>query len=304
MMFRSLLLCFCLVTSVVYGRADFLILSESLGSSAKMIGLGHTEGFSSHSNVIFENPAGLAYQGKGSGHVFTTQRLDDVRFYEFSGAYAYRGLVFGLGLYTASVQGIYETQRSGDIISIKDVIGYRSDQFKLGAAYPLEKYKSDIGASFSYFRSELGDTTGRGGNMDIGVLTRWFSPVELSITVRNLLMFQNVKYSNGGAENLASSLVVGGRVPYHFLTVYGQLRKTQHQEPLFMTLGSEFTVVPGWFSFYGGYRTFYNTAFQSRSSVAMGFELTVNRLAFQYAFASGERQDSVLNHHFSIGYQL
>ena len=106
----SLILISLLVSFVpTFGIADYFEVTE-IGSSAQSIRIGNIEGFSSFSNSIFENPAGLYRLNKVSGTLFTSKLMNEVNYLNGSIAYRFKFGVLAFGYFDASVSGIPFTE--------------------------------------------------------------------------------------------------------------------------------------------------------------------------------------------------
>ena len=308
----SLILISLLVSFVpTFGIADYFEVTE-IGSSAQSIRIGNIEGFSSFSNSIFENPAGLYRLNKVSGTLFTSKLMNEVNYLNGSIAYRFKFGVLAFGYFDASVSGIPFTEEVfyDDTSEFEATSYFNSTNSLMKVA--LQFSQSDTlhwGISGSLFKQSIYTTEGNGMNIDAGLIID-SDPLMLSISLKNVMSSMKVEYTNGGKENLPLQTVGSMRYTLSDLQFYGQF-KTINSNRLFLK-SAGISYRPSFLSIIeisGGYREVpVLKKTKSRLNGGVGLELT--GLQFDYAFEIKLDNDGLdLNefnqfHYFSFGFKF
>ncbi len=292
-------------------RSDFIQLSK-IGTSAKTIRTGNIEGFSSHSNSVFENPAGLYRVKHISANAFKTTFMNEVDFMSFSGGIRFKSGVLAAGYMTAGVKDIPKTYK----------ILYDDYQYDYGILeyfdYLTNVYKASIqfsqteqihwGLSVSYYDANLEQYYAKGLNLDAGIIVD-VEPLELSISLQRIISALKVKWQNrsdpsySGYEILPFQACIGAKYTLWDFQLLGQFRSLKNR--IFMKhFGLNFRpfFIPI-IEFSGGYKEF-EVINEVKSSITFGMGLNLLGIGIDYAYEKSEHIEYSHKHYVSLGFNF
>lgn len=293
--------------------ADYFNPASQVGTSAETIRIGNIEGFSTHANTIFENPAGLHRIRKLSVSMFTTTFMDEVVYFNGSMAFRLNSNMIGLGISSVGVSDLDYTQEvlsgNGETIFQKtgETFNYKNSVMKL--AFQRSQSKNlHFGGSINFYNSDIATTNATGKNADFGILME-SERLSVSIVMRNFLSSQKVNYSNGTSEDLPLESVYSARYSVGDLNWYGQLKLIGSDRKLAKSVAVSFN--PSFmpiFTVSGGYKEFPivrsidgETEHIIDNSFTLGIGLDLMDVDFNYSYEASDHIEYSNKHYFSIG---
>ncbi|NQY73891.1 MAG: hypothetical protein HRT90_03920 [Candidatus Margulisbacteria bacterium] len=272
-------------------------LIQSIGTSAKMIGIGNIEGFDSSSASVFENPASLYAVKTLSASVFSTTFLDDAGYFNASIGWNTGYGNVAIGFMQASVNGIPDTgiDPFGEVTQI-GAFNFEDSVAKLAYQYSLLDH-IHLGVGASYFSKSLKQLQGNGFGMDVGIFGT-FDAFEISASIKNILN-QNISYTDGGEDEfIPIQILLGGRYKLNQIDVYGQLKLTEKNNRLTSSVGLTYRPIDI-FYLSAGYKEF-TVLNEIRNNIVLGLGLELGLLNVYFAYEDSEvfKQDS--QYYFSI----
>ena len=300
------LLSLLFLQSPVLFAADYAIVTE-LGSSAKSIALGGLEGFSSSSQSVFENPAGLYRIKRTSVSIFKTNIMNnDVHYNALSIAKAFKFGALGFGYYSAAVSGVPHTVERLEVVPYYDVDHYFDYKNSLMKFSYQTQVRQDLmlGASYTHYHHHYFDVKGRGQNLDLGLI--WMKgDKELSALIRNVIPGMAVEYKKmeHQDETIPTHIVVSSRVPWQFFTLYQQLKKVKSN--YLPSLGLEYT--PPLFphlDLFAGYKQSLSYTYTLVKNITVGLGLNLYDVHFYYAYEKSDYITHDNKSYFSMTYSF
>lgn len=295
----SLLLLLGISTQTFGDGADYILISN-IGTSARAIGIGSVEGFSTEADTVFENPAGLARMSRKSLSAFGTTFMDEVNYRNIALSTPTKYGHFGLGYMQATIDSIPKTAVNSDTNEyyVSSLFDYNSSVYKLSYAYDFTDTVY-AGLTYSYYSTTFDSLKGLGSNVDLGFLMMRDS-MDISLMFKNIMTGSKANYNNGTSENIPrhSILAVNIKLPAN-IDIMPQLKAQQNN--LLWSLGGTYTptFLP-LITVSSGYKQFLTVTEQHRQNATFGLGLNLFRMHFHYAY---ERSDYVLSDHknyFSI----
>jgi hypothetical protein len=308
-----------LIATLLYAlpayAADYF-MPISAGSSARMVRVGHIEGFSNQAHSVFDNPAGLYRIDKFSTSLFTTTFMEDVVYQNLSVAYRMPYGVLGVGYSAVGVNGLIATEKrlfdpgSGDpsdpyqyeLIGV-NTFDYGNRMFKIGYQFPQNDFISwGIGAT--YYTSTISTLNASGINLDAGVVVD-LDPLSFSATAKNLMPGSGVAYSNGKSEKLPLDVTVGVQYLLQDVELLGQL-KFADGTPRKLLQAYGVTYHPEFLPFItlsGGYSEV-AVIRDIRKSYTAGIGFDLDGISFDYAYETSDNVVYNSKHYFSLGFSL
>ncbi len=289
--------------------ANYLMITD-LGSSAEMIRRGNIEGFSSGSNSIFENPAGLYRVNYISTSVFASELMDEVTYRNVSVAFKSDIGVFALGYMDAGVDDIISTKLQGEgdnaTVVADGVFSYKNRVIKLGYQTSITE-KLHLGVNAAGYINEIHTYSGTGYNMDAGLIYL-FSELELSLFVRNLIPMK-VDYTDSddpsysAEEDLPLQMVFSVQYPFGDLDVMGQFKYDGTNT--LMGAGLEYTpkFLYNVLTLSAGYKE-YSALDTISNTVTFGAGLNIFGLSLDYAYEQSDHFEYDSNNFASVGFDF
>jgi len=272
-----------MVSSSIFG-ATYQTMSE-LGTSASMIGLGNIHGFEKSANVIFDNPAGLNnIKGISAGSFSTELMGGEIQFRNLSLGIKTHVGSFAIGVMESAVSDIPETAiQDNEYIQIGS-FGYKNQMAKLGYAFKFNK-RVTLGANLVGINHEIGTVNAQTINTDLGALIE-VDRLNLSFVLQNALFWQDLNYSNGGSENIPSTVIGGLKVGLlDDLDGYFQLKTFLREDHQLMSLGVAYqpNIVGRLVTLRLGWKEFLILN-QKHSSITLGIGLDLMNVGFDVAY--------------------
>ncbi len=272
-----------IVSSSIFG-ATYQTMTE-LGSSASMIGLGNIHGFEKSANVIFDNPAGLNNINGISAGSFYTELMDgEIEFRNLSLGIKTHVGSFAIGLMESAVLDIPQTAIQDDEYVQVGSFGYKNQLAKLGYAFKLN-HRVTVGANLVGINHEIGTVNAQTMNTDLGALIE-VDRLNLSVVLQNALFFQDLNYSNGGAEDIPTTVIGGLKVGLlDNLDGYFQLKTFLREEHQLMSLGVAYqpNIVGRLLTIRVGWKEFLILD-EKHSSATVGIGLDLINIGFDVAY--------------------
>ena len=273
----------CMVSSSIFG-ATYQTMSE-LGTSASMIGLGNIHGFEKSANVIFDNPAGLNnIKGISMGSFSTELMGGEIQFRNLSLGIKTHVGSFAIGVMESAVTDIPETAIQDDEYVQVGSFGYKNQMAKLGYAFKFND-RVTLGANLVGINHEIGTVNAQTINTDLGALIE-VDRLNLSFVLQNALFWQDLNYSNGGSENIPTTVIGGLKVGlFDDLDGYFQLKTFLREEHQLMSLGVAYqpNIVGRLVTLRLGWKEFLIMN-QKHSSVTFGIGLDLMNVGFDVAY--------------------
>lgn len=275
---------FLFIISSTLSAATYQTMTE-LGTSASMIGLGNIHGFEKSANVIFDNPAGLNnINGISAGSFYTELMNGEIQFRNLSLGIKTHVGSFAIGVMESAVTDIPETAIQDDEYIQIGSFGYKNQLAKLGYAFKFNK-RVTLGANLVGINHEIGTVNAKTINTDLGALIE-VDRLNLSIVFQNALFFQKLNYSNGGAEDIPTTVIGGLKVGLlNNLDGYFQLKTFLREEHQLMSLGVAYqpNIVGRLITIRAGWKEFLILN-QKHSSTTFGIGLDLMNIGFDVAY--------------------
>lgn len=294
--FLSLILVTLLSVTTI---ADSFFMPTDLGTSARMIGLGNMEGFSDKANTIFENPAGLYRLSGGGFSAFTSTLMDEVVYTNLAIATPTPFGTFGLGYMEVGVTEIPHTGQRNDLNSTffpEYFFDYKNSLFRLSWQTMLMDNLS-FGASLTRYDVVFDDVVGNGMNVDIGGIWDLY-PLELSLSVHNVLQDQKLDYNDGAEETLPRQWVGSVRYQLDDIALMAQLRHLRQENAASYGVVFSPSFLP-MLDVYGARKEFF-VIDDRKSAVTLGIGLRLFSVQFNYAYEKSEHIEFDNHNYFSI----
>lgn len=271
------------VSGSIFG-ATYQTMSE-LGTSASMIGLGNIHGFEKSANVIFDNSAGLNnIKGISAGSFSTELMGGEIQFRNLSLGIKTHVGSFAIGVMESAVSDIPETAiQDNEYIQIGS-FGYKNQMAKLGYAFKFNK-RVTLGANLVGINHEIGTVNAQTINTDLGALIE-VDRLNLSFVLQNALFWQDLNYSNGGSENIPTTVIGGLKVGLlNDLDGYFQLKTFLREDHQLMSLGVAYqpNIVGRLVTLRLGWKEFLILN-QKHSSITLGIGLDLMNVGFDVAY--------------------
>jgi hypothetical protein len=289
--------------------AQYALISE-LGTSARMIGMGHVEGFSEDASGIFENPASSYKVNNYSISLFSTTLMNEVGYNSIAFGIKIPSGKLGIGYFDVGVRGIDETGvMANSPVDEYTSIGqfdYKNSVFKLSYQNSFSE-NWHWGIASSFYNQNYYKTSGSGYDLDFGIIYDSYH-YSVSVTAKNFLPFSKIRYSQGSTEDIPFALVVSGAVPFRLnqltgLTAYMQIKSINQSLLPSLGLGYKPSFIP-FMEFLLGYNQNLNYVLEKKNKISLGMGINAKGASFYYAY---ERNDYALmdsNHYFSIQYSF
>lgn len=269
-----------------------------IGTSARMIGIGNIEGFSTTAESIFENPAALYRVEYVSASLFTTRIIDEIQFNQLSLAFKSDFGTIGLGYFEAGVDGIPVT----DLISLKGMTEFKSRIAKVAFVRPIQKHWY-MGVSLVYYSTEFSDfLKGTGYNVDVGFVAA-YPDIEASLSFKNVVPGSELDYEDGTQENLPFQVVFSTQSHLNDFKFFGQVKGMKDRDLL---LAAGLSYSPAFLSLVSvsaGHKQFF-VADSMNSTMSLGLTLALGGVFFDYAYEKSEHPEFDNNNHFSVRMNL
>ncbi|MFA6431551.1 MAG: hypothetical protein WCV91_04140 [Candidatus Margulisiibacteriota bacterium] len=185
----------------------------SFGTGARFMGMcGISAAVADSSDVIFSNPAGLGeidsfMLSSSSGKV-----LDDTNYLSLNGTYPLGKLSsIGIGYAGGFISGIDIRNSAGTFLNKAN---YGNSVFAFGFGKKFADSFS-VGASIKYYSvdsAEIASSTGRGLNVDVGLLKRGWDWISFGLVGKNILTSSQINYSNSENTPLPQELSLGTNI--------------------------------------------------------------------------------------------
>ncbi|MGC6366822.1 MAG: hypothetical protein ACON35_02345 [Candidatus Marinamargulisbacteria bacterium] len=298
-------LCIVCMTSVGIHAASYLLLTD-LGSSAEMIRKGNIEGFSSGSNAVFENPAGLYRVDTGSTSVFSSQIMKEVDYKNVSVAFKSDIGVIAVGYMDAGVEDIILTDMVNGLVTNVGYFSYKNRIIKVGYQNSITD-QLHLGINAVGYLNEIHTYTGTGYNIDVGGIYN-FSNLEVSLFARNLIPLK-VKYVDSedptysGEEDLPLQMVFGARYPMGDLDIMGQYKYDGVNS--LVSAGVDYTpsIIMNTLTLSAGYKEF-SVLNNRANTITLGVGLNVFGASLDYAYEKSDHFEYDSNNFASIGFDF
>ncbi len=282
---------------------DYLMLTEA-GTSARMIALGHIEGFDNSSNSIFENPANLDTIKSTSISAYTTTIINEFNITNFSTSQKTKWGTFAIGQFSGKISDIPRTgiQESGDKAQFLELgqFKYSDSITKIGYQNQLKSIMS-YGITFNQYSKNIDDVTAKGYDLDIGIKTQW-KKSSLSLIAKNILG-NEIQYSNNRIETLPQQIILGGNYTLGSISLYGQT-KINGAKGMQSSAGIS-AHIPSfpYLKLLAGYKEYFilDTLKQGTS---LGLALDMGNLSFNYAYEKSDYVEFDGKSYFSVSIQL
>lgn len=272
-----------MVSSSIFG-ATYQTMSE-LGTSASMIGLGNIHGFEKSANVIFENPAGLNnIKGVSAGSFSTELMGGEIQFRNLSLGIKTHVGSFAIGVMESAVTDIPHTDIQDDEYIQIGSFGYKNQMAKLGYAFKFND-RVTLGANLVGINHDIGTVNAQTINTDVGALIE-VDRLNLSFVLQNALFWQDLNYSNGGSENIPTTVIGGLKVGLlDDLDGFFQLKTFLREEHQLMSLGLAYqpNIVGRLVTLRLGWKEFLIMN-QKHSSTTFGIGLDLLNVGFDVAY--------------------
>jgi hypothetical protein len=291
-----IMMCF---SSTIVGEADYFMITD-LGTSAKTISLGKTQGVYEGAVNVFENPASIKPYTTLSTNVFYSSIMDEVEYAALSLSSRFFGGSIGIGYMQSSISDIYETAESGGRYISIGTFDYLSYVAKLAYQYDLSQTIS-LGVSAVYYQQEFYDVSGSGLNADVGLLYK-SELNSLSVFAKNILSDSDVVYNDDSVENL----------PFTFLTTY-RLKLQYFSPSIQVQFMDDVSLVSGGLSVSIPFIDFiqFNLGYNQHSVVeeinetySGGISLDFPYLKLNYSYIKGDYELNDDNHYISLGLEF
>jgi hypothetical protein len=300
-----LALLLCVGLTPIYATEAFLL--TDIGSSARMIGIGNIEGFSTNANTVFENPAGLHYINNYSLTAFTTKIIDEVTYRNIALGINTDYGHFGFGYMSADVTDIPYTSVNKNNNQFEADYFFKYENMLAKLAYEIPFTSSiHIGTSLNYYKNTFGNITeGDGFNMDFGLLWE-ANPGKVSLIGKNILQFSKANYDTGESETYPLQILVSGLYPISDFSVLAQLKLINNFDKPLKAFGLKYE--PSWLpfiDFYGGYKEFRTLFLQKvEGHFTLGVSLSLFGVHFDYAYEKADHVDFNNSNYFSVSLDL
>lgn len=271
------------ISSSIFG-ATYQTMTE-LGTSASMIGLGNIHGFEKSANVIFDNPAGLNnIKGISAGSFSTELMGGEIQFRNLSLGIKTHVGSFAVGVMESAVTDIPQTDIQDDEYIQIGSFGYKNQMAKLGYAFKFNK-RVTLGANLVGINHEIGTVNAKTINTDLGALIE-VDHLNLSFVLQNALFWQDLNYSNGGSENIPTTVIGGLKVGLlDDLDGFFQLKTFLREEHQLMSMGVAYqpNIVGRLVTLRLGWKEFLKIN-QKHSSTTFGIGLDLMNVGFDVAY--------------------
>ena len=299
----SVLLFVSVLSLSVMGQA---IVVSDVGTSARMLSIGHIGGVDSSAIAVFENPASLEPISRYSFSAFTSTLFGEVNYRNFAVAKKTAMGTLSLGYMSAGMDGFPESQKVMVDGTEKFIASsYHSishSLVKMGHSYALSESVT-LGSAVSFYSDTIMTVTGTGYNADLGLIysqNRW----KVSQSFQNLIRPLSLDYSNGASMSLPFYSMTSIQVDFSPVSLYSQVKYVSHSDPLFLSLGSRYTphFLP-FLEFNAGLRhvPYLDT---TRTHATLGIGISLNGISFHYAYEESDVLNSNDNHYFSLDLSL
>jgi hypothetical protein len=300
---KYILIVFIIIHSSLMAT-DFAVISD-LGSSARSIGIGNVEGFSSAADTIFENPAGLTRISDYNISAFNATLLNDIHYYSLNLASHTKYGYVGVGLYEVSVKSIPETfideNTTVKKVSILNTFDYKDNIFKLGYAFNVNDTLA-LGVNGTLYDRKFYTITGSAIDLDFGALKK-FDKTTLSFMIKNILPRKNFTYNDGSTETIPTSIYVSLKSTYRDFEFYPQLKYTNSQPLISMGMVYDPSYLP-LLNFLFGYKQHLSYVYEKQQTGTIGVGLSLLDMNFYYSFEKSDYKLNDNNSYFSINYNF
>ncbi|MFC1617479.1 hypothetical protein ACFL2K_04595, partial [Candidatus Margulisiibacteriota bacterium] len=301
----------CMTISVALFGADQFDMITQVGTNAKMIGIGNIEGQTQSSSVLFENPASLYYIDNTSFSFFSASFLNQVNYTNFTVGMATEYGNFAIGVMRLSSPDLPITQEDEN----NEFVTIGSFEYLhqiIGMAYQFEIIKQlYIGATLKHFSHDIHTVTGSGVNADLGLY--WDrGPVNLSLTLKNIVPFSKVQYSTGTSEDIPMQIVLSTKYDLEKsrdfylkgMEVFAQIKMlpvSTDAGPLYFSIGARYNppILEDVFYFSGGYKQV-PVAGTVKATAVAGLGMKFWNTEFNFAFEPSDYFQNYNKYYFSI----
>ena len=211
---------------------------HGLPASSKSLGIGNVQGFDTGASAIFENPASIDVNVFSFGLMNTYMMENKSAYTAYSAALDIIGVIIGVGFRQSLVDDLYITDVTdfSNDFKIIDSFMVKNSQLKLAGSIPLSK-SFRIGVAGSIFEHVVGDKSGRGTNLDLGLLYD-VGPLKVSLFGQNVLTFLDIEWQNA-KEQLP--IILNGATQLRFYDIDLFLQLQQHNNRLLKSIGTRYT---------------------------------------------------------------
>ena len=284
----------------------------SVGTSAGMIGLGHIQGFSKNSSVIFENPASLRSAGN-TATLFYTSFFGDVSRY-MSTSLTYKVSPYasvGVGLISEDIGNNDLTSvDSNNEIYVSGTFQVRASQIYLSSSYALDS-QTDLGVSLIQYDASMYTLKGTGMDFMVGFSRRVDTWVVQGFA-KNILGGV-MSYQDGSKEKLPMSYGLSAKsdaldtlwlTPEFFAQVNMASDLTGHSGMLTKNLGARLYPLAFLkdFTMSVGYRDVHNGQ-SVKGAFSLGLSMQLTRVSLDYAYNATDVVEQESQHYFSVSYR-
>lgn len=222
---------------------DAFLISD-YGASARLIGIGNIEGFSTSSEAVFENPASLFRVDNMSISAFQTSLVEDIKLSAYSTVFNIsQDTKLGFGILSYGVGDIKVTgiNNSTGRFFTKSKTSFNDAVYKL--VYGSKLFK-DIyfGSAFSYFKKDFASISGQGFNLDVGIFID--SDIDISLSAKNIVPLSKMNYSEGESETLPLQYLAGLQIPFGDFDLFAQVKMQAISKEYLKSIGLVYS--PSW----------------------------------------------------------
>ncbi|MBN2058721.1 MAG: PorV/PorQ family protein [Candidatus Saganbacteria bacterium] len=185
----------------------------AIGVGARALGMGRAAvAVAEHGDTIFTNPAGLGEIDSFEFSSMSARLLDEVNYTLLGGVYPLGDKsALGLGYVVAGVSDIELRDSSGALYGRSN---YSSSILFISFGRKLTE-KLSLGLNLKYYSDDghaEAAATGRGVNLDVGVLQQGLGWTSFGVVGQNILSNSSMLYDNAAGEELTRSVNVGTRL--------------------------------------------------------------------------------------------
>lgn len=304
-----------ILSSTIILATNFVLISD-LGTSARSIALGNTLGTSHSAEAIFGNPAALDYVNGYSLSLFSTNVMNEVKYYNIAISSSLSSGKIAFGIYEQSVKDIPSTifDETTREVYQNGIYDWKNTMMKVAYQTTINKKRrlqflfkglsTPLSASLSYvyYKLDVDSYSGSGHNLDLGFLAQYDS-IGWSVNFQNILFNQYMMYSNNTLELLPFACTVTAIIPWKEFMFLPQYKTTKNKHLISYGFSYKPSFLP-FITLMTGVRQQLNYSSEIQQKQSFGIELRLSELTLNYAY---ERSDYYLLDHqsyFSLNYNL
>ncbi len=209
-----------------------------------------------------------------------------------------------IGLMESVVPDIPQTAIQDDEYIKVGSFGYKNQLAKLGYAFKLNN-RVTLGANLVGINHEIGTVNAQTMNADVGALIS-VERFNLSVALQNALFFQDLHYSNGGVEDIPTTVIGGLKVGLlDDLDGYFQLKTFLREEHQLMSLGVAYqpNIVGRLVTLRAGWKEFLILN-EKHSSATVGIGLDLINIGFDVAYEKSSYFEVDSKQYFSVRFNF